>query len=218
MLSIKLGKEVRRHPRPSTVDLIQVQRLGIILVLRDAVVGKVLHVLPPASLGPGQVVHDWEEVRVHKGVDARERRVRHHVADGAHDALDVVAAVQEPEPPRVRDGPDDVERVALQPVPQVELDAALGHLGEPLPDQVRALVHVRLVRHQRGHAVRVLQEPPVRGVPPHVLVREHGPGARALPDGVPVGLGKGRCMSVDDLAGVQGREAVSVRAIAYDWT
>lgn len=157
VLSIKLGQEVSRLPRPSTVDLIQVQRLGIILVFCDTVVRKVLHILPPAALGPGQVVHDREEVRVHKGIDSRERPIRHRVADGAHDALDVVAAVQEAQPPRVCDGPDDVERVALQPVPQVKVDAgALGHLGEPLANQVCALVHVRLVRHQRGHAVRVL--------------------------------------------------------------
>lgn len=174
-----------------------------------------------------------EEVPVHPRVDSRKRSVRNPALDSPHDAPDIVAAVQEPEPLRIGNEADDVECVALEPVAHIDDDGSVsfplllvfvsgGELAQPHAEQVGARVHGGLLPHNRGQGVGALEQPAVAGVPGDVELGEKGRVPRGLADRVaprrvPVRLGQVLpAQAVEHAPGVRVADAEAVGAASND--
>lgn len=225
MLSQELGQEILRsnglglfiHGSGSSSSSLRGN-----LALANSLLRITQHVRPPRALRPSKVILKPEQVPMQGGVNPDERRIAQVFLEGGDHTADIVAAVQKPETLPVGDHADDVEGVALEPVAHVEplpygLRHRRRHLLEPLREQVRALVHERLVVHERRHGVRGLVELPVLRVARDRLVAEDAPLARAGPRRVPGGFREVAPVAVDRLRRPRVVYAVPVWAVADDW-
>ncbi|KAK5629291.1 hypothetical protein RRF57_005006 [Xylaria bambusicola] len=93
--------------------------------------------------------------------------------------------VQESDALAVGDLSDDVEGIALHPMPHVDGNALLAHLRETSREDVGALIDVGLVRDQRCHRIRALKLSARARMALDGTIREEIPATGCHPDVVP---------------------------------